>query len=1096
MNSVPRRVGSLQSLVMQAAINLSATYFPSAAPEDGLSATTKDEVLYLLDGHLELWDGWRRLSEPEALRFCRLLRHRTNQLANTEFAGKVLDGLLEEDALAGCSRDEDYEKTGTILVDHAMAPHRAVDAALAALDLIRADTQRFLTTAEPGHHRALARVDGVRGGRPEEQIFALHQYNLLPHHQEVLGTTFPSLADAPARDRLTVPFAALREIALEIDANLGGTHRTDSVDRFRRKIRDRQGREIAELDLESGTLNSLLAYTGFGKSVVLIEVFACWALREGIIVGFVLPNNADVVAAYRRITAAARRVSGVPGSAKVVPLMSPNSLISVANDTAAGEKDPADIWDVLGYGCGLAATATEQREVDSWQPGQEPCGKLRKPVPGKRDLTVACPWRSTCGKFRWARDAADADVIVTSHANLLTGKVHAPIDDGHGITDRTTIEELLLRRCQVLVIDELDSFQQTALARAGRGLVLDRGGNIDTPLRAFDAEFGSAFGRLHSEVDESVRNSLFMLRYHAENYVSHLSYERLSEARDRKKGPPGLTRYWVIPRRSDNWLTGRLFGVPEGTEVANEQLKMFLSLFAGEEDLINRGGEPAAFKTIRALLEQAVSAGPAGRRIGDIRNALDKVFRLPVEPSETTWINDTDRPKVINRILSRAILEQIRGNLYLLTSSSGQLIDAGVESAEKIADALGGYARWQAAPTGPLNRLVFAFREHRDPSGQTPFQLSAAAFGGDPHSYLVNLGDITALATAGRRRIVLGLSATSFFPLAPHHHVHVRPRWWVADDETGQVSIEAAGVEGRAGEWERISGKVGAARRKAARDVAEALWTRHLAEELTDLRRDTPERATVLLATTSYDAARQIATGLLQAGVSASEICLAVPPSDAPDSRGSSDNKAAGGMHVLAANRLDEFTKIGAAILIAPLARVQRGVNIVDAEGRSTLGSIWLVVRPIPLIDEPDELVAHIQSLAHLRHDLPAAVPADVLRRRRKEAGDLLEAIVRRPPYFGSQPREVQLAVAAEIINGAIQLLGRARRGGTSATLHLVDGAFHETGNRTDFATLIHDLRTEWNRIHVLEDMSNYHGSALKAFFDYADRQKKLEPAC
>src|SRR5262249_10920099 len=148
----------------------------------------------------------------------------------------------------------------------------------------------------------------------------------------------------------------------------------------------------------------------------------------------------------------------------------------------------------------------------------------------------------------------------------------------------------------------------------------------------FDSEFGTAFGRLHAEVDESVRDSLFMLRYHAENYVSHLSYERLGEARDRRKPPPGLTRYWRIPRRSDNCLAARLFGVEDHTKITREQMRMFLSLFVGHERERSRD-EPTTFDAIRDLLRAAVTAGPAGMRIGDVRQALDTLL-TSVEDTE------------------------------------------------------------------------------------------------------------------------------------------------------------------------------------------------------------------------------------------------------------------------------------------------------------------------------------------------------------------------------------------------------------------------------------------------------------------------------
>lgn len=1137
-------------LLMQAAVGLTAMYFPTGAVNGVQHCTGLDYVVYVLDGHLETWDRWPRLPPSQGLRFARLLAHRPNQLADAMSAKPLLRAAVLDAAAYWCEPGPDFEENGTIVVHSGMALPQFVDDALRRLDLMEQDADRCTSPAKPGIHRALIHADRARSADLSERTFVVHEYNLLNHH--IPATVAPPvLLDAPARDELFAPFEELRRIAVILDRAYGTTYRSESVDRFAAMVKDRDGAAVAGLALESGPLNGLSAFTGFGKSVVLTEAFACWAVCSGVTVGFVLPNNTDVVAATRTITAALGHLRADAAFASehgdaltqpsVVPLMSPDSLIDVASKTAAADGEGAadEIWAALGYGCALAATVGEPG-VDAWRPGREPCRKLKQPRLGKRDLTFACPWRTTCGKFRLARAAVQADVIITSHANLLMGKVGAPMDDGLGVTDRITVEQLLLRRCQVLVVDELDEFQKTALDRAGRGLLLDSGGHVDTTLRTFDTEFGSAFGQLLPEVDESVRDSLFMLRYHSENYVSHLSYERLGEASTNPKKFGGrLSRYWRVPRRWDTWLTAMLFGLDEKDPVPAAWIKMFQSLFlrdTGPQDGVS--GEPAVFKEIRRLMHAVVTAGPGGLRVDAARAQLDKLLtpeppQGPEDPGDShsepapaeagsedfgseeaaggpeqagktsgeqtqaeprVKVDDAERPKVINRMLSRAILEQIRRNLHVLTANSGQLVDAGVQTAEEIAEALGGYTRWQAAPTGPLNRLVFAFREYRDPSGQTPFQLSAAAFGGDPHSYLVHLGDITALALARCRRIVLGMSATAYFPLAPHHHVFTEPRWWVADDTPDAVLVLAAGVQDENRAWHKISGKTGPNRLQAARSLMQNLSDR-LQAELQLLKERDPDRETVLLATTSYALAQAVAEGLLSAGVAAGDICLAVRPGDP---RLSSAVATADGqvLHLLAADRLARFPATGARILIAPLARVQRGVNIIGRGDRSALGSIWLIVRPIPLIDEPAELVAHIQSLAHQRHAAPKAEPWDVLHERRKTAGALLDCIVKRPPFFRSQPREVQLGVTAEIVNGAIQLIGRARRGGTKAVLHLVDGAFLDDEAGVDFASLIRDLRKQWHDMNVLGEMERYHGTALKAFFDYADRPLTGEPPC
>lgn len=506
--------------------------------------------------------------------------------------------------------------------------------------------------------------------------------------------------------------------------------------------------------------------------------------------------------------------------------------------------------------------------VDQWQPGSEPCATLRKPSRGrKKNSTVSCPWRTTCGRYRAARQACAADIIVTSHANLLLGVLQTPVEDGYGRDDRLTVEELLLRRCPIVVIDEVDVFQSTAIDHAGRSLVLDHAGRTNTPLRNFDQDFAAAFGRLQDEVDASIRDAYFTLRYLSETYVSHLTYERLGATTPVKgRRPRGPGRYWMVPRRWDNWLTARLFGL-DTEEVSAKQLEMFRSLFLDE--MPPHGDEPESFEDARRHLASVVTGGSGGLSLPLARVALERLAKDVPEEHRTT---------VVNRILRRAILERIRLFLHRLMANNAQLVDIGVESAQAIADALGTYGRWRVTPTGPLGRLVFAFTEYYDDTGGEPARLSTAAFGGDPHTYTVGLGDVTALAHAGVRRIVLGMSATSYFPGAPHHHIHTTPKWWVADDKPNAVKILSAPINDEHDRPRRISGLEGTARGAAVQRIATAMWDRYLRPELERLGVEEKDRARVLLATTSYEAARHVAEGLSTAGVDATRICLAVRP--------------------------------------------------------------------------------------------------------------------------------------------------------------------------------------------------------------------------
>lgn len=1074
--------------VVEAAVALTAMYFPSVLPADGAGAartTHRKDVCFVLDGHVDSWSSWDGLSPVDARRFGRLLRRRPNDLANAEVTERLLNDLLKSGALPGCRPAPDYDDSGLLVVSPGIPLAEHADACLDLLDDHLRDRDRCREHARPGPHHSTLRTGGRR--------VVDARYELLPHHI-VAPQQLPMVVDAPPLPQLRVPLAELAEVADRLDKAHRTQHRSKSVARFRERVRDRHGQTIKELDLAAGELNQLLAYTGFGKSVVMIEVFACWAAAHDLVVSFVLPNNSDVMKAAELIE---RSFTELDIDVEVTPLVSPRSMLQVAETTTG--VDRKWLWKKLGYGCGLAATATDEA-VDSWRPGQEPCGSLKRPPRGRehRDQLVACPFRASCDRFKLVRAALTAGVIITSHGNLHLGVLQYPVDDGFGGTEHMPVEELLLRRSHVMVIDEVDTFQSGTLDQAGKGLLLDQASRTDTPLRRFDSEFGQAFGLVREEVDANVRDAHAVLRYLSEIYVSHLAYDRLGPARtsSRYNGPQ---RTWIVPRRWDRWLTGQLFEVAEDAAVTPAQRRSFESLY---DPRIHRAkGESALFRSLRHHLSLVVNVGVGASNINRVRSRIDALLAKPRRSRDGTVRpavvpDGLVRARVVSRMIRRALLEQIRAHLHRLMNNSAQLVDVGVESMQHIADALGTYGRWRAVPTGPLGRLVFAFTEYLDVENTSSTWLRTAAFGGDPHVYVPRLGDVTALAHAGVRRIVLGLSATTYFPRAPQHHVHVKPRWYVSDDNESEVTVEAAEVlDGD--EPIRISGRSGADRAEATRVLARMLWARSLEKELLRLQEQNDDRARVLLATTSYESAVHVAEGLLSAGVAPWRICVATKPN--PESAAEVDQDPPDDLwRVLPADQLDRFPRLRADVLIAPLARVQRGVNIIGTADRSALGSVWLLIRPIPLIDEPAELVAHIQSKSLRLNSEPTGSPLEVLAARRKDAGLFFDEITRSLPYFRTQPVEVRVSVAAEIINGAIQLIGRARRGGTSATLHLVDGSFLDAGPGADFATLVQLLRRAWQSDGELELMKRLYGNTLDAFFTYADEHGQLpawEPA-
>ncbi|MEV0269775.1 hypothetical protein AB0H43_13435 [Hamadaea sp. NPDC050747] len=1092
MNVRQKELSQTSLLMYRAAIGLAALHLPRSIDGNTYTVSSRD-VAFILDGHVDVWPGWRALPDSDAITIARLLRIRPAAMADGEHVLRDLrDGL--SDGISGCSLVEDAGLELYISCSPGTDLRQFVDDALQELAAVSKAGRGRMRIAGPGTYHSTTRTPAGSGGRGKviDQHYRIPVYanNPLPAAAEA-----PVVVTSPQMDEVLIPLEDLRTLAQKIDEirSDGTAYRAQNVERLIRRLRHRDGlMSLSDaLRLTAGDLRLINAPTGIGKSVIM-EVIGCWAVLNGIVLTIAVPTNADVLKLARAIE---QDLAPFGSASQVTPLMSPSGIFELTRKVNLQKPrwDPDGSWTLerLGYGCALAAAAESERAVDTWTPGEEPCVALY--ADGGNGKPYACPWRTTCGKFRLARAATSASLIITSHANLHRGRLQIPVTDERGITDKMTVEELVFRRSHAVIIDEVDAFQATVLGEAARGLLLNRRGSLESPLHSLETQFVPASGKINRKVERRANSKLHHMKFLAVEYTAAIDDRIIGIGGPQARR--GAGRYWTVPRRWDGTLTAQLFGLAAGEPLTMQMISGFRSLFPGSDDP-PQPDEPPEFTAIRMVIAQMLTVG-AEYSVEDARDALAGALRALIP-------DDVARAKALNRILQRAFLERLRQHLRRFVYDAPHLASAGVDAAREIAETFGPYSRWRALPNGPLGRLLFAFSQHVDPAGRAPARLNVAAFGGDPHVYTTTLGDITALCHAQTRRAVLGLSATAYFPMAPHHHVHVDPEWWVADDVAGGVTIHPARltkvIKGQR-RVVRVSGSEGRQRDDALRTLAEGLWSSRLESELIRLANEDPGRARILLATTSYDGARRVAEGLVKAGVHPSRICLAVRPRSRPDIGEQGSEETAGeSWWELAADRLEEFpSRAEADILIAPLARVQRGVNIIGDEDKSALGSIWLLVRPVPLIDEPAELIAHVNAHAlaadpadTLLADLPHLHPADVLEERKLDAGYYLEQIVTSLPFFRTMPKTVRLAITAAIMNGIIQLVGRARRGGTPATIYLADGAFLDPEGGPTFAQLVLELRDHWQQTGVLERMEDLYGTTLAEFFRFAHSEVQL----
>ncbi|WP_148236040.1 hypothetical protein [Streptomyces xiamenensis] len=1099
--------------VIVCAAAVSQLHFPVRAT-DGSAGTDLKRVAFLLTGQYDAWSEYPLLTVGEQRRISLMLRQRPNRLSNTESFRTDAERFLATGAVS----EFVLQDGGVLAARHGLPPQELADILLEEISRIRAENSRALPVAGPGEYVTTLRVPmaGQDHTWAVQAHYTLEERHKAPEPDPVLVRTSPAAVQLGLKKK---EFLALNK---DLDERAGETFRMESLEPLFDQLRTGDGEHVDDvLSLCAGNLRVLQAPTGFGKSV-LMRSLGSWAQEEGVTLGLAVPTTAAALKLAYGIEKDLRSRRVAQPERLVVPLMSPHSMMA-ALDQAAAESRPDRAFikwaeERLGYGCALPSLATVDGEVDAWVPGHEDCVSLvpyrpastpgqgrgaKSHTPG----TCACPFREVCGKYRLVRQACTAQIIVTTHANLYQGHLHIPVQvDSGAVIERMTVEELILRRCQFTAIDEVDAFQSFVLGRSGRGFTLAWGNRQDQrPLLTLDGQFIQAFGRVRPALDESMRNTLARTRWLAETYTSHLAHgtlgpsDRPPDKKRRTRGPqtsgrPAQERRWVLPQRWDGWISTQLRALlaNDTQQITSQERdyspdpnerKLFADLY---ERKIKLTALPEHLHPVAELMREVIDQDADTGSLAHVRRTLEQQL--------APWVpNQQVRADVLDRMLRRAFLEPLRVRLYRFVHNAQQLKLAGVEAARDIADVLGPFSAWRAIPHGPQGRLMFAFTEDVRPGAPEDTRLSVAAFGGDPHTYVTTLGQITALAHSGHQRVLLGLSATAYAPGAHRHHIHTVPTWWVPDDVDHGVSVEAELFPGLGEEMLRISGLTGKNRAEATELLGRRMWPR-LRGELQDLGRPGKRRVqdSVLLVTTSYASCLHLRDGLLAAGAEPGLIAVAVRPrpDDEPTARCDETGEAL--WHEIPGDQLESFTRLPKArILIAPLGRAERGLNILAPQSnKSAIGSIWLAIRPVPLIDEPAELLAHVGSRA-LDEKEASDEPWMELERRGSVAGGYFETLVTSERYFRTLPPRAKRAIAAELIISLVQLVGRARRGGTPGRIKLVDAAFLDASGNSDLPHLIRELRDQWARTGELSRMRHYYGTTLAAFFQFADRHTR-----
>ena len=1081
----------LQELATQIACALAEALFP-APDASGRPVASLDQAHVIASGRLDLWDAWP--SQPERVHRLvgRFLRIRHNELgSHRRFMQTARDLAHRPDSPYTVPGGVPLREVRQLVPRHGQQP----------LDL----AERLIAEAEAKHLQNRRPLPVATRGRwsfgPQAQSVVEFPDLGVPVTNPLVVKTAPSLKS------LMVAMVDLFDLADELDAAGGGSPWQRRVlEGLCKGLKNTDDIAVSELLLRAGRIQLLNAPTGVGKSV-LTRLLAIHLARRGVPVAIVVGtiNEAQKTAetlqeqddnARQTARALNSDLAALGSRLRCATLISPHRLHEKA--VIAASREDWDRYDRLAYGCALPALLVDGPPP---QPGNEPCTALW-PSQAQADSNAraskpqrhACPRLNMCDRHRGLRDAATADIIVTNHHNLIHGTVPVPVRVDDVDYGRIGVLEFLLRRCQVLVIDEVDRFQSNMFDSGAREVVLSANTGIsDLPL----AQLNAQRAMLLPADDRNVLPALSRTVFLADQFLNYvLEGDLWLDERERRSGAG-----WHLPGANDRLLLLELFGVDQATDtVPLETYEQFNAIFPDSPDS-DDVKLPNDLRKVAELLRTVVSNDAGIDHIREVKSELHARLarRLPDrrtprggEPTQGTGQKDNQqqdtqptgrevRREVANALLVRTWLGALHQALNSLTYAVGSPATE-LPAARTLIEQLGTFVQHAAIPYGPLGYLLFGFRIDRVGDGVPRGQLSVQAIAGDPHTTTVQLGDIVALAAAGVRRIALGLSATAYFPGAAREHLHAEPTYAMTDAAEGAFTTLAGQALNAEFQPFSVGGQLESRKPEVIQDIGQTLWEQRLDPHLRQLAASDPDRELCLLIGNSYNHAAFLAAGIARAVPDPSWVAVVVPKDDRP-----AQVPLPNGIIRITVEDLEDLPRTHPAVKVctAPLSLVARGLNIlVPGDHRSALSSIWVCVRPVIQLNAPAEILASVNACA-LGEGAPGPDPALILSQQVRAAYRRLHTLLSIDPRFSRLPRHLKAEAVAGMLVDLIQLAGRARRGGTRVELYLVDNAFHDSTLGSDLPSL---LRFYYDNLTADQQQAlrRIYGSTLGSWLEFA----------
>lgn len=820
----------------------------------------------------------------------------------------------------------------------------------------------------------------------------------------------PRPLSSPRTDRrsLKVSWEDLKGTAAWMDHQGHGTnwsHRFDRMDLV----------DVKDRGLKLTGLYHLVGMVGAGKST-LMDVLTVWAARSGLRTMLVVGDNVEAttrVETFRGLGLNSVPLMGLGGRKR-----RREQLERVANESDKGWKDPRLKWvspvcPLLGFG---------SSDLTDIPPGSEPCESLHEERERNSNQRT-CPLMHACPVHLSRSTMMDAEIWVGTPQSLVLTRAPEQV-----VEENVRLLEVIYRECDLVIVDEADRVQSqldemfapsvTLVGTQGNGLIeaLDRSAVVPP---------GGSLGRTMASSDVFEWKGAQSMSSHAVSLLL-LMCSNNKDLRDWIAQRSYFTAYGLAEQ-----LHRELSGEMGGGQAMPEMVNKFLQ----DPDTDSCLGNLAA-----AVLPPR-SEGIKQARVNDTLRWLRDTY-----PSEEVNKQDEELLSLkIQSIAAAAVLDNRLKRVY-----DHWEVGDGAYSLGDGADTPFHHSPrdYQGLLPVPPMGVLFGFRYRSDDDGNPQMDMFRCA--GVGRWLLTNLHDIFRDVDSACGPHVLLLSGSSWAPGSSGYHVHAPvdniltpPSADVAAIAESTAFFDYA-LDPKSFEPIAVSGSGGARRERNLLALLTFLTDRQsgasqLERELDLLEREDGGGNCILLVTGSYEETQQ-AFRFLNARLNYG-IRYLVPDSSPDDERSSWSSSQ------LRRGLVKRFADGDERVLIAPLMAIERGHNIVEEDGSARIGSVYFLVRPMPVPHEFSLAVRDMNHWAMSRWtERVPGVESDSVGRRwneyRADAYRAWHAILRDPGRYRSATPERRRNIAWTQLVALWQTAGRGVRGGSSVRVHFCDAAF------------------------------------------------------